>query len=115
MRKCNKCQKERPNLKFRNDKKKTCKKCEYRFKQRILRSLVYSRKLTPVERLANRLGYMGTGFFITAPHLLPSTPGIIVYFLAGLFSLPQVWVAKQWNLVLVNINVMAAYAVLFFK
>jgi len=29
--------------------------------------------------------------------------------------LPQVWVAKQWNLVLVNINVMAAYAVLFFK
>ena len=115
MRKCNKCQKERPNLKFRNDKKKTCKKCEYRFKQRILRSLVHSRRLTPVERLANRLGYMGTGFFITAPHLLPSTPGIVIYFLAGLFCTPQVWVAKQWNLVLVNLNVMIAYALLFFK
>jgi hypothetical protein len=84
-------------------------------KRSILKALVKERKLKPHERLANRLGYMGTGFFITAPHMLPETPGIIVYFLAGLFSLPQVWVAKQWNLVLVNINVMAAYAVLFFK
>jgi hypothetical protein len=84
-------------------------------KRSILKALVKERKLKPHERLANRLGYMGTGFFITAPHMLPEMPGIIVYFLAGLFSLPQVWVAKQWNLVLVNINVMAAYAVLFFK
>jgi len=84
-------------------------------KRSILKALVKERKLEPHERLANRLGYMGTGFFITAPHMLPEMPGIIVYFLAGLFSLPQVWVAKQWNLVLVNINVMAAYAVLFFK
>ena len=84
-------------------------------KRSILKALVKERKLKPHERLANRFGYMGTGFFITAPHMLPEMPGIIVYFLAGLFSLPQVWVAKQWNLVLVNINVMAAYAVLFFK
>ncbi len=73
------------------------------------------RKLDPIERIANRLGYMGTGFFITAPHMLPHTPGIVIYFLAGLFCIPQVWVAKQWNLVLVNINVMIAYAILFFK
>ena len=58
---------------------------------------------------------MGTGFFITAPHMLPNTPGVVVYFLAGLFCIPQVWVAKQWNLVLVNVNVMIAYAILFFK
>lgn len=115
MRICNKCQKEKPNWKFKTDKKKTCRKCEYRFKQRILRSLVHNRRLTPVERLANRLGYMGTGFFVTAPHLLPTTPGIVIYFLAGLFCIPQVWVAKQWNLVIVNLNVMIAYAILFFK
>ena len=77
--------------------------------------MVKERRLTPVERLANRLGYMGTGFFVTAPHMLPETSGVIVYFLAGLFCLPQVWVAKQWNLVIVNINVMMAYALLFFK
>jgi len=58
---------------------------------------------------------MGTGFFVTAPHMLPETPGIIIYFLAGLFSLPQVFVAKQWNLEIVKINVMTAYAALFFK
>ena len=45
---------------------------------------------------------MGTGFFITAPHMLPETPGVVIYFLAGLFCTPQVWVAKQWNLVIVN-------------
>jgi len=82
---------------------------------KILKKFVKRKKLKPVERIANRLGYMGTGFFITAPHLLPETPGVVIYFLAGLFSLPQVWVAKQWNLVLVNMNVMAAYAILFFK
>ena len=115
MRKCNKCLKEKPDSKFLTKKKKTCKKCEYRFKQRLLRSLVHNRRLSPVERIANRLGYMGTGFFVTAPHLLPETPGIVIYFLAGLFCIPQVWVAKQWNLVIVNINVMIAYALLFFK
>ena len=85
------------------------------FKRKLLKSLVKERKLKPIERIANRLGYMGTGFFITAPHMLPEIPGIVIYFMAGLFSLPQVWVAKQWNLVLVNINVMMAYAMLFLK
>jgi len=115
MRKCNKCQKEKPNWKFRNDKKKTCKKCEFRLKQRILRSLVHNRRLTPVERIANRLGYMGSAFMMTSPHLLPEPIGIKTYILAGLLSLPQVIVAKQWNLVLVNLNVAIAYTILFFK
>ena len=85
------------------------------FRRKLLKNLVKERKLRPAERIANRLGYMGTGFFITAPHMLPETPGIVIYFMAGLFSLPQVFVAKQWNLVMVNINVMMAYAMLFLK
>ncbi len=84
-------------------------------KRFLLKSLVKERKLTPLERIANRVGYMGTGFFITAPHLLPQKEGVIFYILAGLFSLPQVFVAKQWNLVLVNINVMIAYFILLFR
>jgi hypothetical protein len=86
-----------------------------RFKYTILKSLVKERRLTPLERLSNRLGYMGTGFFITAPHLLPQPQGMIFYILAGLLSLPQVFVAKQWNLVLVNLNVMMAYFILLLK
>ena len=73
------------------------------------------RKLTPLEKYSIRLGWFGTAFFMTAPHLLPSKMGIVIYFLAGLFCLPQVLVAKQWNLVLVNINVMIAYMLLYFK
>ena len=86
-----------------------------KIKKSILKSLVKERRLTPLERLANRLGYMGTGFFITAPHLLPQSSGMVVYIFAGLLSLPQVFVAKQWNLVLVNLNVMMAYLILLSK
>ena len=86
-----------------------------KIKKSILKSLVKERRLTPLERLSNRLGYMGTGFFITAPHLLPQSSGMVVYILAGLLSLPQVFVAKQWNLVLVNLNVMFAYLILLFR
>jgi len=86
-----------------------------KIKKSILKSLVKERRLTPLERLSNRLGYMGTGFFITAPHLLPQSSGMVVYILAGLLSLPQVFVAKQWNLVLVNLNVMFAYLMLLSK
>ena len=86
-----------------------------KFKSTLLRSLVKERRLTPLERLANRLGYMGTGFFITAPHLLPQDSGMVAYIFAGLLSLPQVFVAKQWNLVLVNLNVMMAYLILLAK
>ena len=73
------------------------------------------RRLTPVERLANRLGYMGTAFMMSSPHMLPDRVGIITYIIAGIISIPQVFVAKQWNLVLVNLNVAIAYSILFFK
>jgi len=84
-------------------------------KRRVLESLVVSRRLSPTERLANRLGYMGTAFMMTSPHLLPDTNGIVTYIIAGLISIPQVFVAKQWNLVLVNLNVAIAYSILLFK
>ena len=73
------------------------------------------RKLSPTERLANRLGYMGSAFMMTSPHLLPEIMGVKTYILAGLLSLPQVIVAKQWNLVIVNLNVAIAYTILYFS
>ena len=84
-------------------------------KRRLLKSLVKKRKLKPIERLANRLGYMGTAFMMLSPHILPDRTGIVTYIIAGVISIPQVWVAKQWNLVLVNLNVAIAYSILFFK
>ena len=71
------------------------------------------RKLTPVERLSNRLGYMGTAFMMMSPHLLPDQTGMVTYIMAGVISIPQVFVAKQWNLVAVNLNVAIAYTILY--
>ena len=65
--------------------------------------------------MANRLGYMGTAFMMTSPHILPDPTGIVTYIIAGVISIPQVWVAKQWNLVLVNLNVAIAYTILYFS
>ena len=48
-----------------------------------------------------------------SPHLLPDRIGITTYMLAGILSLPQVLVAKQWNLVAVNLNVAIAYTILY--
>jgi hypothetical protein len=80
-----------------------------------LKDLVKERKLTPKERLAGRLGYMGAGFIMISPYLLPDSIGAITYVFGGLLSLPQVFVAKQWNLVIVNINVTLGYLIYLYN
>ena len=57
---------------------------------------VLDKKLTPLERLGNRLGYMGSAFIMMSPYLLPyDNIGAYTYLLGAVFSLPQVWIAKQ--------------------
>jgi len=80
-----------------------------------LKDLVKERKLTPKERLAGRLGYMGAGFIMISPYLLPDSIGAVTYVFGGLLSLPQVFVAKQWNLVIVNINVTLGYLIYLYN
>ena len=48
-----------------------------------------------------------------SPHLLPDKTGMITYIIEGVISIPQVFVAKQWNLVAVNLNVAIAYIILY--
>ena len=114
MKKCNKCYKEKDISKFRKDKL-TCIKCEYRFKQRWLRSLVKDRRLSAIERISNRLGYMGAAFIMISPYLLPDLIGGITYVIGGILAIPQVWVAKQWNLVIVNLNVTIGYLIYLYN
>ena len=56
---------------------------------------------------------MGTSFMMMSPHILPDQTGMINYIIAGVISIPQVFVAKQWNLVAVNLNVAIAYTILY--
>ena len=104
MRKCNKCHKEKHTDKFRYGKR-TCKKCEYRWYQRFLRMMAYQRKLSPYEKFASRVGYLGTGFLISAQWTLEP----ILYILGFICVMVQTSSRRQWNLVTLNLNGLIAW------
>ena len=106
MRKCNKCHKEKDTSKFRYGKR-TCKKCEYRWWQRVLRYLAYRRRLSPYEKFASRVGYMGSGFLIAAKWTIEPT----LYIIGFIFVMVQTSSRKQWNLVVLNLNGLIAWAI----
>lgn len=112
MRICNVCKKKKKDSKFKHEHKKTCMRCEFRWKRSFLRLLIHDRRLTAKERISNRLGYMGTAFIMMSPYLLSyGNIGAITYVIGGVLSMPQVFVAKQWNLVAVNLNVTIGYLI----
>ena len=78
---------------------------------KMLKAFVVDKKLTPLERLGNRLGYMGTAFIMMSPYLLPYGIGAYTYLIGALLAIPQVWLAKQWNLVIVNLNLLLGYSI----
>jgi len=73
--------------------------------KKILEFLVRNRKLTPSERLASRIGYMGAGFLIAAQWTIEP----ILYVLGFCCVMVQVAARKQWNLVVLNLNGLAAW------
>tara|TARA_B110000208_G_scaffold78515_1_gene100446 strand:+ start:75 stop:377 length:303 start_codon:yes stop_codon:yes gene_type:complete len=77
---------------------------------------VLDKKLSPLERLGNRLGYMGSSFIMMSPYLLPyDNIGAYTYLVGAVFSLPQVWIAKQWNLVMINVNLLFGYGLYIYN
>ena len=79
-------------------------------KRNILKSLVRNRRLTPVERLGARVGYMGAGFLIAAQWTIEPA----LYIIGFICVLIQVTVRKQWNLVVLNVNGLIAWLKHFF-
>ena len=73
----------------------------------ILKSLVRERKLSPKERLAARVGYLGAGLLIAAQWTV-APPLYIAGFICVLI---QTSVRKQWNLVLLQINGLIAWII----
>ena len=71
----------------------------------ILKSLVRERKLTPKERLAARVGYMGAGLLIAAQWTVEPS----LYIAGFICVLIQTTVRKQWNLVALQINGLVAW------
>jgi len=83
--------------------------------RRIGEWLVVNRRLTAAERIGNRMGNMGSAFIMMSPYLLPyDNIGAYTYLCGAVLSLPQVWLAKQWNLVTINVNLLIGYGLYIF-
>jgi hypothetical protein len=75
----------------------------------ILRAMVRERKLSPIERLSSRSGYMGAGLLMAGQWTLEPLL-FIIGFICVIF---QVAVRRQWNLVLLQLNGLTAWTIHF--
>ena len=53
---------------------------------------------------ADKLAYIGTVILFAAPYLLSYQIGFILAGVGVVLLIPQVWVKKQWNLVVLNFS-----------
>jgi hypothetical protein len=84
--------------------------------RRIGEWLVFNRRLTASERIGNRMGYMGSAFIMMSPYLLPyDNLGAYTYLIGAVLSIPQVFLAKQWNLVVINLNLLIGYGLYLYR
>ena len=72
-----------------------------------LRHLVRNKRLSPLERLGARIGYLGAGLLIAAQWTV-APPLYIAGFICVLF---QTAVRKQWNLVALQVNGLVAWII----
>lgn len=106
---CNVCNNQLPDWFYKTNKKKTCRKCEYRWWRYILRLMVRDRRLTPLERMSSRVGYMGVAFLISGQWTVEP----ILFMIGFCCVLFQVTVRRQWNLVVLQLNGLIAWTMHF--
>ena len=75
------------------------------FKTKLLRAMVSRKRLTPEQRMASRVGYMGAGFIIAGQWTLEP----LLFITGFLCVIVQVSYRKQWNLVALNFNGLIAW------
>ena len=109
MRKCNKCNKKRPDWWYKTSRKKTCRACEYRWYMDMLRIMVRDRQLTPIERMSSRVAYMGAGLLMAGQWTLEP----LLFIFGFICVIIQVSVRKQWNLVVLQLNGLTAWTIHF--
>lgn len=100
----------------KKDIKRKVRKSKKKVYRSFLKALVLDRRLSPIERLGNRMGYSGSAFIMMSPYLLPyDNIGAYTYLIGAVLSIPQVFLAKQWNLVVINLNLLVGYGLYLFK
>jgi hypothetical protein len=73
--------------------------------RKILKLIATTKKLTPVQKMSTRIGYMGTGFLVAAQWTIEPT----LYIVGFICVMIQTAARKQWNLVALNINGLIAW------
>jgi len=68
---------------------------------------VRNRSLTPWEKIASRIGYMGSGFLIAAQWTIDPS----LYIVGFVLVMIQTSSRKQWNLVALNLNGLIAWTI----
>ena len=92
------------------------RKKRVKLRRKLLKALVVDRRLDPVERMANRLGYMGSAFIMISPYLLPyDNIGAYTYLVGAILSVPQTITLKAWNIFIINLNLLVGYGVYIWK
>ena len=74
-----------------------------------MKSMVRDRRLSPLERIATRLGYMGTGLLIAGQWTLEP----VLFIIGFVCVIIQVSVRRQWNLVVLQLNGLVAWTMHF--
>jgi len=66
-------------------------------------------------QFTDKLAYMGTGILLVAPYLVSYQIGFILLAVGITLLTPQVYKAKQWNLVLLNCSSIIGYTLQIFN
>tara|TARA_R110002050_G_scaffold45041_1_gene107006 strand:+ start:773 stop:1024 length:252 start_codon:yes stop_codon:yes gene_type:complete len=73
--------------------------------KKLLKLLAYTNKLTSYQKIASRVGYMGAGFLIAGQWTLEP----MLFIIGFMCVIVQTSSRKQWNLVVLNLNGLAAW------
>ena len=74
-------------------------------KRKILKLIATTKRLTPLEKMSTRIGYMGAGFLVAAQWTVEP----MLYIAGFICVMIQTASRKQWNLVVLNINGLVAW------
>ena len=74
-------------------------------KRQILKLIATTKRLTPLEKMSTRIGYMGAGFLVAAQWTIEPA----LYIVGFICVMIQTAARKQWNLVALNINGLIAW------
>ena len=77
----------------------------------MIKFLKYTNKLTSYQKFASRVGYMGAAFLMAGQWTLEP----ILFIIGFICVIVQVSSRKQWNLLALNLNGLAAWINHFLK